>query len=358
VAVLAMAATSCVQQDEPGLALTKLEANLVFGVKPADSAPTPAQVAAQQPTPPAFPDRDLSLGDDVPFVRSPPPDCPDTDDIAVEFPADANIPVTDPPTRPREGLYRWVVRAGRVTADATVELGPPGFEERVIRNVREVPKTQWSTNPVATFDREVFTYEEVRRLGLSKAQAPGEGSERFLVTTYLVDTDALTASNNTTSGVIQPPKAGHPERGIALVKTEVVDGSGNPVPETRQFNPDNGVLMLPLAVASAEEYRSVAVDSQSGRTIVHQARVGSPERIDACGKLMDGWAVTATQQSTQEDTDGGTSAAAYNYTYIVAPQHGGVLIYERIVNPVALLAIEYTLGQFAPDPLPASGLPG
>ena len=360
VALLAMAASACVQQDEAGLAITKLEANLVFGAKPADSAPTPAAAAAQQPALPAFPDFDLALGDDRPYVSSPPPppDCPETDDIAVEFPATANIPVTDPATRPREGVYRWVVHAGRVRSNASLELQPVGFEERVIRNVREVPPSAWSTNPDASFGREVFTYEEVRRLGLSRAQVPDEQAEAsYLVSTYQVDTDAIARTSTATSGVYQPPKAGDPERGIALVKTEVVDARGNPVPGTRAFAPQNGLLLLPLPVSSAEEYRSVAVDSASGRTIVHNAIVGSIEELDACGKLMDGWEVSANQQSTHEDTGGGTSAATYDYTYLFATQHGGVLIYERIVNPVALLAIEYTLGQFEPDPLPASGLP-
>jgi len=146
--------------------------------------------------------------------------------------------------------------------------------------------------------------------------------------------------------------AGDPERGISLVKLQRVDAEGN----TSEISFSPGVLYLPLEIQTGEQFTSVGIDPRTGSVLENKAKVLSRERVDACGDVVDGWAVESTQ------TFSGTSATAppRTYRYIIAPQLGGIIVSEEIHTAGAAGSTDVTLslGQLKPSPLPASAKPG
>jgi hypothetical protein len=121
------------------------------------------------------------------------------------------------------------------------------------------------------------------------------------------------------------------------------------------FAPTPGILLLPLPVASGDTWQSVGVDTKTGATAVLDGTVTRRQRIDACGDLVDGWLVDATQTlgSVQNaDPQAGQQAVSY----LIAPQYGAMIVNER-VHPADTadqsFDLNYTLAQLKPDPLPA-----
>src|SRR5205085_404769 len=112
------------------------------------------------------------------------------------------------------------------------------------------------------------------------------------------------------------------------------------------FNP--GVLYLPLEVTPGEAFDSVGIDPRTGQVLQHQAKVLARERVDACGEIVDGWVVEATQ------TFSGSSTGTRTYRYIVATQLGGIIISEQIkaTSPQSSIDVTLSLGQLKPAALP------
>jgi hypothetical protein len=332
---MAVAATACVQPDAPEVAINKVEASLVFGVKPTvEPAPPPVQeaagVIATELALPELDELDFTLPDNTSPVFSTLPkaksDCEPAPNTAsaeaiVEPFISGDVPV---------GLYRWQINARVTNPEGVVQQGGRQFEKRFVRKVNKVSDT-------------VYTFEQVQ---------PMPGTDLVAVNTIRVNTAPV--SQNVDPGynqVVTVPSVGEPERGITLDRIDYVDRTGNVV---RTFTPPSGVLLLPLPVASGESYKSAAVDPKSGQTIVHEMTVSRRGRIDACGTLIDGWLVEGTQSTTEGGVEG--IPESYSYSYIVATQYGGMIINERIAATDAdgtLYELEYTLGQLKPDPLPA-----
>lgn len=336
-AALAVVAGACVQPGPPSVAIDKLEANLVFGVKPVEE-PTkpPAQqaveraVAPEEPPPLEF-ETIAPEDDDFEFTLEEKPDpCPAAPITAAPEVA-TEVDITgDPP----EGLYRWQYSVRVVVEEEGEEeiLTDSGFERRMVRNFEEVSDT-------------VYEFETVQ---------PAGDSGNFIVTTFRVDTEAINAGDPTAgAGVVESPvRPGEPERGVTITKIETRDRNDDPV--GLAFEPTTGILMLPLPVTSGEQYQSVAVDPK-GATVVHDATVTRRARVDACGDLVDGWLVEATQAIANPGVTEAVEAGSYRYSYIIATQYGGMPVNERI-QPAAedddSFDIEFILGQLEPDPLP------
>ena len=140
---------------------------------------------------------------------------------------------------------------------------------------------------------------------------------------------------------------GDPERGISLVKLQRVDAAGN----SSELNFSPGVLYLPLEVVPGEEWNAVGIDPRTGSVLQNQAKVVKRDRVDACGDVVDGWAV----ESTQTFSGTGQTAPPRTYRYIVAPQLGGIIISEEIhtATPQGTTDVTLSLGQSKPSPLPA-----
>ena len=331
-ALLALVSTACVSQGDPKVAVTKVEANLVFGVKEPEPPAKPANTDVEGPlSDEAFEEQelgDITFDPDPPLGGlTPPPqplgECPTAPPTAVaQAAADVNIT-----GKPGVGLYRWQRDGTQKPAGSGPNV--PGtkidtFERRIVRNFKQESPT-------------VHTYETVQ---------PDISGKNVVITTFRVRTDALNRDSTGAGLPVAGPRLGEPDRGVAITRIETLDAQGNTVSE---FNPSTPVLILPLPVSTNEEYQSVGVDPRNGQTLVHRAHVLARERVDACGEVVDGWAVEAEQTSSEPD------APVVTYRYLVAPQYGGVIISEKLNYSAGGLDNEFLfrLGQVEPDPLPA-----
>ena len=257
--------------------------------------------------------------------------------------------------RPAEGLYRWKRKGTQMVANLPgVKLPIDGFEQRLVRNVVKVSDTE-------------YTFETIQ---------PELAGGITTISTFKVKTDAVSRSatppvappdpNHPTLPVtppVPPPTrppgtpelptppgavtVGDPERGISLLKLQRVDAQGNSSELT--FSP--AVLYLPLQVQPGEQFTAVGIDARTGSVLQHQARVLRRERVDACGEIVDGWAV----ESTQTFSGSTETSPPRTYRYIIAPQLGGIIVSEEIhvTSPQGQTDAVFTLGQLRPSPLPA-----
>jgi len=366
----ALLLAGCVKQDDPGVAVQKLAADIVFGVKPAVDVP-----------PPNFNPGQAGEGDATTYVPDgvAGPDAPEMTAGTFSGPR-AKVgrprltPVTPPKStcppaaltafpakeagqaiegKPAEGQYRWK-RSGQQTVATLpgVVLPIGGFEQRLVRNIRQISATE-------------YTFETVQ---------PELGTEITTISTFKVKLGAVSKAvsppveppnvTNPTSPVplpFQPPappvsipqphvpgtvSVGDPERGISLMKLQRVDKANNITEMT--FTP--GVLYLPLDIVPGEEFSAVGIDTRTGSVLQHQAKVVKRDRVDACGDIVDGWVI----ESTQTFSSGAATAPPRTYRYIVAPQLGGIIISEEfhIKSAASTTDVVLSLGQLNPAPLP------
>ena len=329
--------SGCVHQGSPGIGVRALSADIVFGVPPAKPDATPPGLA-----PPAGLDEALSepplappvTGRTRPTVPKPPaPPCPNAQETAAPTAA-AGSTVT---TTPAAGGYRW-----KVTQTVSGGGKKTGFLPRSIGNVSPVtstPNPEHDVDSSQPAETRVFTYD------LTTVAA--DGTKR--VTTFQVKTGAANALVDAPVGQ-HPVAGGEADRGVALAKVVDYDAAGK---ATSTFTPQPAVLLLPLSVATNQQYQSVGVDPD-GASLVHDATVKARKVVDACGDLVDGWEV----DSTETFTDSAGLATSSSYNYYVATQLGGILTYERIAPPEGTSAgtsfpegvTELTLGQLKPSP--------
>lgn len=333
---MAFLGTACISQDDPSLTVQAMSTDVAFGVEVPEPAgepvaapaePLPATASDGGFEPPAIrPRGDLGSSDfgSPPGLPSlpvtPPQECPSAPPTAAaEEPASENVLRT-----PTEGVYRWK-REGKqsiiTAAGQPVEVAIGGFEKRIVRNVVETGETS-------------FTFDVVRPL-LNRSAVS--------ITTYGVETEPTQYQPGGVP-VIDAPRGNEPEGGLTLKKIVIQEEDGS---ET-SFNPSVGLLYIGLPVVPSERFTSSAVDGRSGQSIVHEAKVLGRDRIDACGDLVDGWRVEATQNRTD-------AAGEVSFDYLVAPQLGGLLIREEIEQTDFdgnTIQVTYTLAQLEPDPLP------
>lgn len=328
---LALFTSACVSEGNPKVAITKVEADLVFGVKEPEPDAPPANTDVDEALPPSafdpaelsdfgsFDDTDFSK---LPGASAPLGECPAAPPTAVAEKA-VDVNVTGLPV---VGLYKWQ-RDGTQKPAGSTEGGSKidTFERRLVRNVKVVSPT-------------VHTFETVQ---------PDITGKNVVVTTFRVRTDALNRDSTGAGIPVAGPRLGEPDRGVAITRIETIDAQGN---TTSEFNPSTPVLILPLPVSSNEEYQSVGVDPRTGQTLVHRAHVLARERVDACGEVVDGWAVEAEQAGNDPD------APVVKYRYLVAPQYGGLIVSEKLTYSAGGLDNDFLfrLGQVDPGPLPGT----
>lgn len=326
-AVVTIVTTGCVQPGSPKVGISRIEAQLVFGVKPEpEKIPTPV-TSTETLEPTANAPKVADFGTTKPPSSSftiPPSDAPVEECPAAPrgAPAErvASVNVTNDPD---VGLYKW-----KTTVSAKGPDGKPATREefgaRILRRFKRI-------------DTGHFSYETVQPNGAGK----------FLVSYYDVYTNKLRANTTSPVGIVDAPTSGgDPLRGLVLTRTETHNAAG--LPDGPSFTPRDGVLLLPLPVTAGENYQSVAVDPK-GASIVHRATVRRVQRIDACGAVVDGWLVEATQTITA--ATGGSSD--FTYSYLVAPQYGAILLNEHIVPADKSFDLTFQLAQLKPSPLPS-----
>ena len=320
---------ACVKPAEPGVAVKTLQADIVFGVAPPGDA-TPPSVAPTiieieegslpEPTTPAR--RPVS-------PRPPALSCPDA--LETAFPE--QVAGADVTVGPEVGRYRWKIGGATNIDGNRLPLG--GFVTRRIRNVSSVTTSpnRLSDPPNESLTR-TFTFELVD-------DAPNGGTA---VSTYEVRSNPSQQTITSPAGTLQ---VGEPQRGVSLAKVTLYDAKGA---ATGAFTPTPAVTILPLQVAAGSPFTSVGVDTTTGSTLVHQATVGQRVPVDACGEMIDGWQVSAQQVFT----NAAGQTAAVSYTYTIATQLGGMLIYEKTGPPAnapnagAANVVELNIGQLHP----------
>lgn len=342
-AALALAglATGCVSSGGPGVAVDAVEADLVFGLEERPKLLAPAN------TQPGTVPSDFAAQPAIDVVDSPTVFKPFRNPAADRLPpigggGGTTPPVEECPTAPntaaardaaeshisgeiREGVYAWK-REG-VQRQGDVEVPITGFERRVVRNVEPASDR---------FDEDAYTFEVVQVL----VDRPV-----VQVTTYLVKPDTAGQAQVAVPPAPATPRQGEPERGISIIRLEQFDEDGNGLGST-DFS--SGLLQIPLPVVPNESFHSVAV-SRFGDTYVQDGTVGARARVDACGDLVDGWRVHATQSSSNQPGE-------VELSYLIATQYGGMPVQEQISMTGAdgsTFDVIFTLAQLDPSPLEA-----
>jgi hypothetical protein len=377
VGLAALVLSGCVKQGPPGVGVQKLAADIVFGVKPPAVTPPPnldpGQVGPGDATT-YVPDAGTSFdqsgafgggdfsgptgsGPRLPRLTPAAPAksvCPPA--ALTAFPAkEAGVSVEGVPV---EGQYRWK-RSGTQTVASLNNLKLPigGFEQRLVRNVVKVSDTEYTFETVQPeLDSRVTTIStfKVKIGAVSKTVTPPVEPPDLTHPTSPVPLP-LTPPGPPVTGPKSPlpsnVSAGDPERGISLVKLQRVDAANNRSELT--FSP--GVLYLPLDVVPGEEFNAVGIDPRTGSVLQHQAKVVKRDRVDACGDIVDGWVVEATQTFSGP----GQTSPPRTYRYLVAPQLGGLIISEEIhtSSPQGSTDVVLSLGQLKPSPLPPAPAP-
>lgn len=340
---LALAITACVSPDDPGVRIEAFEADLVFGFEEPEAVPAPpnfvpapppaAPTAAQRPSASLSPAPTFPPSNDKAFLSRIPPTsnripCPPAAREA--FPAEvAGLQVLSLPT---VGLSRWK-QSGTQTLPNIGELAIQGFENRTLTDVELVRGTP----------------EEPLEVTYRTTQPNFSNPSVVVESGFRVRTDGTAARDSTTELLIdRSVAAGEPDRGVVLESIDTLDRATGDVLSSSTYSPP--VLYLPLQVFPGEEYQSVGIDPRSGATLQHTATVKERVRVDACGDVVDGWMVEATQVFA-----GPTGSSQRQYDYIVATQLGGVLVFERTRQELSALgSIDLSIGlaQLEPSPLP------
>lgn len=364
VAAFAVTTSACVQQDPPGVGMTALQSDIVFGVEEAAKEALP--VAFDEPSVDDFDQEAASADLEVPEFTSAQPttatprvraprvtvrrECPAA--ALNAFPdreTSANLPLN---VVPALGDYRWKKKGTIQYASLPIPVGVDGFEKRRLQNFKELSKpndggTKGNLNPDGY--RANFTYD------LLQPKLDGTGAT---LTTFRVATagGGITAPNGTT---VYPPQGElsqgnpvtgntisyrDPEAGVSIGRIEEMTKDGQPV---GVFDPPVGLLILPLGVREGERFQSAAVDPATGQTAQLTGFIKDKTRIDACGTIIEGWQVESTFTFAGVD---GTVSRPWNY--VVSTNLGGILIAEdtQFVTTEGTFQLSYSIGQVVPDP--------
>lgn len=312
VVALAALTAGCVRAGGPDVKVNALDAELVFGVKEKDAAPTPPEAPTPPSTDPFFPTDFPTNPFDIPLFNDPPKNpCPD-EFTKANPQRDADVTVTGDLS---EGGYRFRGTLLR-NLNSRIEVSTLPEETRVVKNYKRVKNG-------AGDGVDLITYDYIQPFGT-----------QFLQTTFQVkalvqnSTSVRPPTENVYEGT--PRVRSDPEAGVVIKRTALVDAKGNAVPGAENFNPQTGLLLLPLPVESSD-FASTAVDSASGRTLVNQASVKARERLSACGEPVDGWYVDAFIAISERDNPAAQDGDnQFRWQMVIAPQYAGLIIGEVI----------------------------
>ena len=348
---IGLAASACVQPKDPGVSIASLQSNIVFGVKPKETVPKPPGVIPEflAEEEPDLPEEMEDLEDTTRPTRPPLPNvqvqCPRAKEDA--FPEKAAGPQSE--GQVASGRYLWQ-QEGLLGSFEGFKVPLPKFSSRIISGVSQLTRQELEAgDPVdptkpATLTEYTYQVRRADQRGLNRGGA-------YFVDSYKVRSSPLVQRVTPPVAPVPLPASnvatGDPERGLVLTKVEEFSGRTD-TPDRGVFTPTPGVLLLPLPVITGEVFESAGVDPQTGATLHIQGTVGSRKQVDACGEMIDGWEVVATQTFTEPE--GGQSTT--NYTYIVATQYGSLMTFEKLTSGAGLNQSEpqvFTIGQLRPS---------
>jgi len=359
--VVSMLGSACVHQGGPGVTIRKINANLVFGVKfptPRPPAPAEAFVPFEVPQPLDLTFEGLDIPDYQDVARHFETDCNKPDpSLAIEEVADAFIPMISRDAF--EGIYQYKVEVQKGNAEPRFV----GFQYRAVIGPVPVPEVK-DTAETATGQqlpgftptgvpypyptRDEFTYQTIQPYK----------NDQVLRTTFKVNPDPHVAVEGTpvptqrddlSNPVTATPRYGEPERGITIMKQEVLTKDNRPV---SSYTPTVGVLIFPTPGKAPEDFQGVGTDPTTGETIVHRGTVQPKAVLNGCNFYkFDSWAVTSTQ-AIAGGPDGPSQQLTYDYN--IGTQFNGLILSEKTTDPVTGDKIIITLATDYHAPLPES----
>ena len=311
--VLALIAVGCSNPEtKRGVGVDKVNTDVGLGIVPVLGA-APPNVVVQRPirrSIPTLPPIGTIPPFEVPTAR--PTNCPAAGDF--DFPAIEAGVDPDPRVRPAEGSYPYKLD-GKVVTDR----GPETVDEFETRTVSKVEDD--SVAPGAFH----FTVTQVELLD----ERRGNGA---------LETQFRVVPTSNTGSVPNPPAPAPPVsdtgRGVYLVSIvfKTTDDEGKP--EEIRFEPSSPLQLLAFPVQNGSQINASGTDPQTGVQVTITGVLKGKKQIDACGDRVDTWFVDADQRIRFTDPETfQTETIEADYDYGVAPQYGGLLLYERVVAP-------------------------
>jgi hypothetical protein len=311
--LLAFVAVSCSNPGiKRGVRVDEVNTDVGLGVEPVLGA-APPNIVVRQPiprrqlAPPTF----ATLPPfEIPSLE--PSDCPAAGDF--DFPEkDAGV---DPPenVRPKEGAYRYHLDGKVVTDTGPVTLDQ--FETRLITEVQDDTAAPGAYN-----------------FKVTQTQLLDEREGGQIETTYrVVPRGNFQSVPNPGQGL---PDVSDTGRGVYLVSIRFRGVDEENKPFESRFEPSNPLLLLPYPVVQGTEINASGTDPQTGSQVSITGVVKGKKQVDACGDRVDTWLIDAVETFRFSDPDTfQTETIEANYDYGVAPQFGGMILFEHIEAPI------------------------
>jgi hypothetical protein len=153
-----------------------------------------------------------------------------------------------------------------------------------------------------------------------------------------LETQFRVVPTSNTGSVPNPPAPAPPVsdtgRGVYLVSIvfKTTDDEGRP--EEIRFEPSSPLQLLAFPVQNGSEINASGTDPQTGVQVTITGVLKGKKQVDACGDRVDTWFVDADERIRFVDPETlQAETIEADYDYGVAPQFGGLLLYERVIAP-------------------------
>ena len=297
----------------PGVGVRSINTNIGLGVEL--EAAAPANIA------PTVPPRRRSL--EAPEATIPPFDFDVPKPTTMSCPAAGPFDFPEretgvvPNGRPPAGIYPWKIDGRVATGDGVFDIDD--FETRTINNVEDHPSIPGA-----------FVFAQTQRNFADYRNDRGTTTTIFrVVPTSPVDSEQVASDAGSGVFIEQIIFRGKDSEGrdvettfrpvpaVQLIAFPVEDGSGN-----------GGSTQTGAPIES-----SSGVDPETGAQLTIQGSVKGKKQIDACGDRVDSWFVDAVQTYRYPAGNGQTETIEANYDYGIAPQYGGMIVFEHVDAP-------------------------
>jgi hypothetical protein len=275
---------------------------------PANTVVTPRQQGPNAPPPITIPP--LTFYTPPPAVQR---KCP----VAGPFDFPAKEAGVEPTGRPVATTYPHKIDGSVDAGAGPVKLDT--FDSRTIKDIQDV-----SGEPMA------FRYSQTQSFLVDQRQ------QGVLTTTFRVVPVSPAQTSRTNSDV---------GRGIFIESIHFQGRSGNNSVST-SFNPQPLVQLMAFPVIQGAGVAgntpqtgtpitsSSGTDPQTGANLRITGTVKGKKQVDACGKKVDSWLTTTTEDFTYTDSSTGqTQTLESRYDYAFAIQYGSILVYEHTEAP-------------------------
>ena len=244
-----------------------------------------------------------------------------------------------PPPRPRR-------IQGTTPPDPCPSPGPGIVADRAI-----TPDVEVLIDPGVYLFQQTGTFEIV---GVAKTSL--EGLTSRVVRNLSGDIETFDFELELAAGSRRQVQAYRVVPGDGIFLTGLVVGVGE---DRYEFNPVVPVEVFPLPAVENAPLSSAGIDPITGQSMVVQGRIVEKQRVLGCDEVVDGWRFEGTW-SFQRPAGGSLEARVFEYDYVVAPQHGGMIVSDHLVTTenygplTARTDVNSDIGSVTPRPEPAN----